>query len=492
MSADSGTTWSKVTTGLPASTSIGRMVLAVAPSNPDIIYAWMGAPDRTSFVGVFGSKNRGTSWAPVAISGLSGAVTTASLLQSDYNICATVDPTTSRRLYLGAVQVGRIDNIDLTLNTGTLVYLGEFTGLSDFLHPHVDQHAFAFGPNPVNGSAPSSLYAANDGGLFRLDSPGLATQVTQWGDVNGDLATMQFYSTVAFPPGSYVGGMQDNSIAQTLGGLVWNGIGSGDGGYSASSQASDSLLFTEVQGLSLVRTINDGPLEDALGSGATGIPVDEIVPGFFTPISLCQNDPARTLALATFRIWETTQDDAKGIAWASSPALIDPNADEITALDYGANNGILYAVTAAGRVFGRTRTGQPLVDVTSNLRINRLSSVAVDRSDLSGNTAYIGAIGFSANGGGHVFKTSNGGQSWTDISATLVNNPVNCLLIDDKGNLFAGNNLGVQALQAGSSTWTGVSTGLPTVEVFSLTIDRANKLLIAGTHGRSAFTSPLP
>ena len=60
-----------------------------------------------------------------------------------------------------------------------------------------------------------------------------------------------------------------------------------------------------------------------------------------------------------------------------------------------------------------------------------VSSVAMDTTDSTGQTAYVGIMGFNVS---HVFKTTNAGASWTDWSGSgsmaLPDAPVNALLVD--------------------------------------------------------------
>src|SRR5581483_7539475 len=58
-SADAGKTWAKVKSGLP-DTELGRIGLAVAPSDPDVVYAIVEAADKKG--GIFRSSDWGVTW----------------------------------------------------------------------------------------------------------------------------------------------------------------------------------------------------------------------------------------------------------------------------------------------------------------------------------------------------------------------------------------------------------------------------------------------
>jgi hypothetical protein len=53
------------------------------------------------------------------------------------------------------------------------------------------------------------------------------------------------------------------------------------------------------------------------------------------------------------------------------------------------------------------------------------------------------------------------------------------------GDLYAANDFGVMRLANGSTSWALAGAGMPMVETSGLSIDPANRELIAATHGRS-------
>ncbi len=110
-------------------------------------------------------------------------------------------------------------------------------------------------------------------------------------------------------------------------------------------------------------------------------------------------------------------------------------------------------------------------------------------------TAYATFSGFSGfvvgDNKGHVFKTTNGGASWTDISGGLPNIPVNDLEIDTSlpNTLYIATDIGVFVTNNGGASWSTLGTGLPNVAVLSLTVKyiTSGNQLVAATHGRGAW-----
>jgi hypothetical protein len=121
--------------------------------------------------------------------------------------------------------------------------------------------------------------------------------------------------------------------------------------------------------------------------------------------------------------------------------------------------------------------------------------VVVDPASAS--TAYVtysGFSGFSGDTKGHVFRTTNKGSTWTDISGNLPNIPANDLAVDpDLANtLYLGTDIGVFMTSDGGTTWTPLSNGLPHAIVNSLKLHRPSRTLRAATYGRGAWDLAVP
>ena len=133
-----------------------------------------------------------------------------------------------------------------------------------------------------------------------------------------------------------------------------------------------------------------------------------------------------------------------------------------------------------------------------------MSSVAIDNSDATGNTAYIGVMGF---GTPHVYKTTNAGGVWTDWSGSggtaLPDAPVNDVLVDSPvGQIYAATDVGVFVSSTTSASWTEVGTPaapgatgyLPNVPTSALRMfdSGAVKKLRVSTYGRGIWEYSLP
>ena len=149
------------------------------------------------------------------------------------------------------------------------------------------------------------------------------------------------------------------------------------------------------------------------------------------------------------------------------------------------------------------------VDQTGSINPNNfpISSIAIDTSDSTGATAYVGIMGFSTTQfpTSHVWKTTDGGTSWIDFTGNLPNAPVNSIVVDPlstntPGVVYVGTDVGVFSTPTASSpppNWTEVGTPggyLPNVAVTALAIftqQDSAQLLRASTYGRGVWEFPL-
>jgi uncharacterized repeat protein (TIGR01451 family) len=132
------------------------------------------------------------------------------------------------------------------------------------------------------------------------------------------------------------------------------------------------------------------------------------------------------------------------------------------------------------------------LDAKGKVLPNRpVAQIAVDRSNYR--TAYLAYDGFSdatPKNPGHVFKTSDGGQSWRDISGNLPDTSVNSVILDPSypNTLYVGTDAGSFVTYNGGTDWSALGTGgIPNVGVWQLDLDPAHRILAAGTHGRGGF-----
>ncbi len=131
-----------------------------------------------------------------------------------------------------------------------------------------------------------------------------------------------------------------------------------------------------------------------------------------------------------------------------------------------------------------------------------ISGVAIDASDLTGNTAYVTVMGFTG-GPGHVWQTTNAGTTWTDWTdfggaAPLPDSPVNAVVVDAGARMvYVGTDVGVFQTSTFAAAWTELGPSassqqsgfLPNVAVTALAIFNSGgqKRLRASTYGRGVW-----
>jgi uncharacterized repeat protein (TIGR01451 family) len=121
-----------------------------------------------------------------------------------------------------------------------------------------------------------------------------------------------------------------------------------------------------------------------------------------------------------------------------------------------------------------------------------VAGFAVDRSDYR--TAYVAYNGFDASTPktpGHVFKTTDAGRRWTDITGNLPDNPVNSITLDPSfpNTLYAATDVGPFVTYDGGAHWSRLGGDeFPAIAVWQLDLDPAHRLMAAGTHGRGAYS----
>jgi hypothetical protein len=442
-------------------------------------------------------------------------------VQGWYNQFLAVDPANANHVFLGLEEVyesydggatwntvGPYWNFGLPCSTGP-------QGL-DGCPPttHSDQHAVAI----ANGT----VYVGNDGGVY---SRGL-TSTSPFSSLNSGLRTLQYYYAAAGQTsgGDAVwGGLQDNGTSLSLPSLsnMVSPFG-GDGGDVIVDKANANRAVVEYVDLDMALTTNGGVSSGAPGSNA----FREITPSCYaftyTP-SPC--DPnARFIApftadLANADHWVAGGEfvwDNGGAGWSTTcgassctwkPVYDTGAGHSITAL---AVNGVTYAAwcgpcNRSGFARGIvTNYGGSYHQLTLPATFpNRfIQGVTVDPANAA--HAYVVFNGFSRRwtntqsaGEGHVFETTNGGSTWTDISGNLPDGPGDALVLTQGASpkLVYATDIGVFVAPAGkgaATIWSRFGSNLPHASVNDLRLSPNGSYLIAATHGRGIWTIPTP
>ena len=197
----------------------------------------------------------------------------------------------------------------------------------------------------------------------------------------------------------------------------------------------------------------------------------------------------------THRVYQTV-DDAS--SWtAISPDLTAGGTINTIAVA-PSDSDTIYVASSDSRVSVSSNAGSGAgaiwTDISAGLPHRFITRIAVDPANPM--TAYVTLGGFSGslNPSAHVFKTTNGGQTWADLSGNLPDIPVNQVVVDPdvRGTVYVATDIGVFYTRGGGERWHPLVKGLPRVVVNDLVLHRASRTLRAATHGRSMWDLRLP
>ena len=214
----------------------GRSVIAVAPSNENIIYI-SRCNSYGSFDGLFKSTDKGQNWKKI-IGGGSDLFKpfTGGTTQGFYDQCLAVFPDNPNKILLGGIELYEWEE-----GKNWKKMSRWYAGWGDHDYIHADIHTFAFHPNN-----PDIYYIGTDGGVFVTKDRGEIYQ-----RLNRGFNVTQFWSVAFGRDGVVLGGTQDNSniYIDFKGNTFQSGEihNNGDGGYSAISQIMPNAFFLESQ-----------------------------------------------------------------------------------------------------------------------------------------------------------------------------------------------------------------------------------------------------
>jgi BACON domain-containing protein len=522
MTSTDGTTW---TTRFAApSPGAGRIALGISPSGTVAYAALATCANFGDVLGIWKTVDSAASWTPTAAPPQYFSFPNLTPLQSQgwYDTAVAVDPTNSNNAVFGGVTVIATGDGGAHFSDIGQAYLG------GVVHP--DFHALVF-------AGANSFYAGNDGGIWQgTETLGSGSVSASWTNLNANLGTIQFYRGAALDTSHVFGGSQDNGSPGIFPGSPavapgWQEYLDGDGGYSAiDPTAGSTTIYASISSGAIYKgsyappaspdpywpydTFSEAdPCPASGGYTACSDPVAFIPPTLMDP-----SNPARLLTARTMVYQSTTGGLPAGSSWSAiSPSLATApppagGTDVIASMTMG-NTPATAATVWTGSYFGAvwrssnaTNSAATWTNATGNLPAFSLtahvpgdawiSGVAVNPTNTSEAWATIGAIGV-----GHVWHTTDGGTSWTDISGTgatgVPDAVVNDIILDrsDNSTLYLATDFGVLtcATCSGSTpapAWAALGTGLPNVKVDAITQTQQANQVVAWTHGRGAWVVP--
>ncbi len=451
-STDGGATWSRRTSGLPPTNSMGRSILAYYESNSAVVYCGISETFSAGgmTIGIYRSIDGGEIWAAM------NTTTEIFSEQGWYDMMLAVHPTNSALVFAAGRYMFR------STNSGS-----HWSQVGQTVH--VDFHEFVFHPNNS-----SIVFVGTDGGLFMSYN----CESNVWEERNTDYVTHQYYGfgNATIDTNLAFGGAQDNGTTRWRGARDWDWVYGGDGGYCVVDWSNDNTVYAEWQFGHHVRSLNGGnsfyPIQTGIvGNGPWVTPV---IQDPFEPFTLYTTAGAGQIYITTNRgtQWDSLGSPIGGevLSIAASPVLPERL--------YAARGGGVYRKDPGSTIWTSASSGLPGSYVTRVV-------AALGNPD----GVYATISGF---GGSHVFWSSDAGAHWENITGDLPNVPVQDIAINlnDASTLYVGTDLGVYQTTNHGQNWEIFGSGFPVVVVDDMEMQARTGMLRAATHGRGLWQIP--
>jgi hypothetical protein len=415
------------------------------------------------------------------------------------------------------------------------------------------QHALAW-----NASSPMQILVGNDSGLWRSeDGIGEAgsvcspTDADHWQNLNGSLGSLAevvSMSQVSKSPYTLMAGLGVNGTAgvKNTSGIVahWPQILGGEGGPVAIDPVNpDNWYGNDGAGVSIhlcssnnactPADFGEAPVISNADVANDGLTMTAPAPFLIDPLDSSQ------LLVATCRLW---RGPANPNSWTAANAVTamlgtgssdtycsgNPLIRSLAALVLADGGEVVYAGTFGSTNGGATLGGHILTatmdsagswsgwtDLTLNpvtgesFQFNAyeldVSSITIDPHVTTGQTLYATIAGMPNVDQRIrlVYRSTDGGEHWTNITSNLQPTPANALVVDpvDAETAYVATDMGVYATQhistcgdAGIKCWFAYGAGLPEAPVTALSATPTTtspNVLVAGTYGRGMWQIPL-
>lgn len=490
-STDGGRTWNKIEKGLPK--MIGRIGLSIAQSNPNVVYAILEAKEGT----LYRSDDKGENFRQVYRNqNIVG--------RGFYYTTVKVDPTDENKLY--AVASPLFKSIDGGRSFSTIARA-----------IHIDYHALWI--DPTN---PKRMWAGQDGGVAVSHNEG-----GNWEYVN-NFAAGQFYQIFAdnvAPFYNISGGLQDNGTwtgparSREPSGILnddWRMISFGDGFFAISHPDNPDLFLSESQGGNVVRTDMKNREQQlvvpffGIGGAAEN---DKVRFNWNAPLILSPHDK-NTVYLAGSSVFKSTDfgknwtaisgdlttGNKERLKDAGGPVFTENTSAEyfetiISLTESPIKKDLIWAGTDDGNLQTTSDGGKTWTNITKNVKNNVPQDSSVSHVELSRVNENIAYVSFDRHKFDdykpYIFKTADGGKSFTNITGNLPANAYVHIVREDPKNtnlIYAGTELGIYASWDGGKNWSELNMkNFPRVAVHDILVHPRDNDLIVATHGRSIW-----
>jgi hypothetical protein len=453
-------TFSKLAGGLPTGLISGKIQLAVSANAPSRVYASIGkAPGTSDIFALYSSLDDGATWTQKATA---SSFTGSALNQGWYAHDVAVSPTRADSVYWAEMELFVSTNGGTSFGTKKSVWSGwnvnqttvGTTAEGTTTYVHADIHHVYVSPFDTK-----TIFCITDGGLFKSTNSG-----NNWISINGGLQTVQIYPNMAISgsdPNFMIGGMQDNEGLIYAGATGCKRIGNlGDGFHMVIHPTNDNILYASSYYFNFKRSTDKGVSWGTNLYTNSGIPPAENA-CFNAPLIMAPSTPT-VMYGGTVYFKKSTSSGNAG-SWSNmnggSPIVNASSPILYMAVAKNDANLVYFSTTPGGgarsRLFKTTNGGTSFTEITGTLPDRYYSDIAIDPANK--NRIAVSLSGF---GSSHVYLSNDGGSNWTNIGINLMDVPANTLMFDpnESGILYVGNDIGVFATNNLPLTGTPTST----------------------------------
>ena len=500
--SDGGRNWKLLTNGLPTYDRTERIGLEFCKTEPNVVYALInnhhpkpgeevsgtdayGRPRTANPIGadVWRSDDKGETWKWCEGSpAIGGQFATYGWVFAQIR----VDPNDADTIYIMGLGIKKSTNggksFDSRLGGG----------------PHGDHHGMWINPKDSNyvlncndGGVDLSL----DGGLTWRGYPNLPT--TTLFNCAVDMSTpFKVYASLQ-DNGSYRGVVDLSQGRDKIPQQVWEGAPGGEDSHHAIDPTNPNVVYSAGFYGNISRTIYDeNGRQNSTNIKPKAAPGEPPLRGQWMAPFIISPHAHNTIYHGMQYVFKSTN---RGDDWRRiSPDLTNYDPAKQGDISYSTlfalaespvKMGLIYAGTDDGNVQVTRNDGGSWKLIVKDLPPERCIS-RVEPSRFAENVVYM-----TVNGKRHddftpyVYKSTDYGDNWIDISSNIPGGPVNVIREDpaNKNILYAGTDIGVYVSLNGGENWQALACELASVFVFDLAIHPRDDIMIAATHGRGAY-----
>jgi len=464
---------------------VGRIELAIAPSDPNVVYASIANPlSGGRSVGLLGLYRTDNAWAdqpawiqiPTQATGSDGYC----LDGCGFTHVLSVDPRATDTLYAGGKLV-----------VWRCTTCGASPTWTTTRGTHADFHELAWAGN--------RLIAGNDGGVFSSTDLGAT-----WQSHNQPLTTSMFYMGALHPtdPDFILGGPKDFRPTTYRSSTGWREVPLsataewGEGEVAISSSRPNTDWMGTWVGAVIQRTTDGGRTTLQVDGG-----IDKTNAATQAPVRKCPANDDVFLA-GTNRIWRTNDFFNSSMpSWTANSQPTEPQSIISIAFVEGDRNCNTYAYGTRDGVIRLTKDGGTTwtdLDPARTLPRRPFNSIAFDPANA--NRAFVAVSNYdeaTPATPGHIFRTDNAlsaSPAWTRVgppSQPFADMPFNIIAIDPRNTqlVYAGSDNGLWQSNDGGTSWVklGLGQGLPPASVNDIQINATTNKTVIFTYGRGAY-----